>query len=186
MNHPTIESSPINFVLDEIRGCLKAGFHYAPVSLALSLPDICSALENEAGQGRFGDVGKRYKLWCKTYAEQKFRSVKAEDLWCLRGSVHHNAMLSEHPSNVRGRLLLMPGNTQQAVPNELVVEKCGTPPQDGLQISIPYFCDRMIDAAADWWGKKRDDPTVVKNLPNLVQYRPNGLAPFMVGMPVLA
>lgn len=186
MNHSSIESSPINFIWDEIRGCLNAGFHYAPVSLALSLPDICSALENEAGQGRFGDIGKRYTLWCKTYAEPKFGSVTAEDLWCLRGGVHHNAMLSEHPSNKRGRLLLMPANSQKFALNELEILNTGTPPQDGLQIFIPYFCDQMIAATADWWSKKCFDPVVLKNLPSLVQHRPNGLAPFMVGVPVLA
>lgn len=186
MNHPSIESSPINFIIDEILGCLNAGFHYAPVSLALSLPDICSALEREVGQGRFGDIGKRYRAWCKTYAEQKFHSVKAEDLWCLRGGVHHNAMLSEHPSNKRGRILLMPANSQKFSVNEIEVLDTGTPPQGGLQIFIPYFCNQMIEAAADWWSKKGSDPIVVNSLPSLVRYRPNGLAPFMVGMPVLA
>lgn len=186
LNHPAIERSPLGFILDEILGCLNAGFHYAPVSVTLSLPDICSALEVEPGQDRFGKVGERYRRWCEVYAEPKFSSVKAIDLWCLRGGIHHNAMLSGHPSNKRGRLLLMPANSQSTGPNELEVSNCGTPPQDGLQIFIPYFCHQMIEAATDWWGQNHDDGIVRQNLPNLVQYRPRGLAPFMVGAPVLA
>ena len=170
----------------EIRAALDAGLYYAAVSMTLSVPDICSALETNAGHSRFGKIEPRYKAWCKQYMEPRFGSFDADDCWALRGGVIHNAMLSKHPKNTRGRLLLMPPNDSQNIVHELVVRNCGDPPESGLQLYIPQFCEMMIEVATEWYEAEADNPIVQQNLPDLVRYRPEGMAPYMVGLPVIA
>lgn len=169
-----------------MRAALAANLSYAAVSIALSLPDICSALETEFGHSRFGKIERRYKAWCQQYLEPKFGSLNADDCWTLRGGIVHNAMLSKHPKNKRGRLLLMPPNAQQLIIHETVVQNCGDPPQSGLQIYVPHFCEMMMEAAAEWYEATADNPVVQENLPDLVRYRPEGMAPFTVGLPVIS
>lgn len=154
--------------------------------MTLSLPDICSALETEEKDQARYRIEKRYKAWFEKYAAPKFGTFDANDCWALRGGVVHNAILSKHPKNVRGRLLLMPPNSSGMVVDEMVVQDTGEPPQDALQIFIPAFCDRVAAAVREWWEANKNNPIVQKNLPDLVRFRPQGLAPFMVGFPVIA
>lgn len=179
-----LAESPFKFLLDEIRGTLNAGFFFAPVSLALSLPDICSAMETDIANSPL-DTCKRYQEWCEEYAQSKFREVKSLDIWALRCGVVHNAMLSKGKKNSRGRIIFMPPNKALKL-KEMLIKNCGNPPENGLQISIPFFVDQLIDAAADWWFQKQFDPMVIGNLPHLVRYRLDGFAPFIGGVPVIA
>src|SRR5918993_4353284 len=80
---PRIETSPLNYIMAEIRAALDAGLYYAAVSMTLSVPDICSALETNAGHSRFGKIEPRYKAWCKQYMEPRFGSFDADDCWAL-------------------------------------------------------------------------------------------------------
>jgi hypothetical protein len=48
------------------------------------------------------------------------------------------------------------------------------------------FCRDLITATRAWFATKKDDPFVQLNLPGLVHYRPEGLAPFFVGIPIIA
>ena len=181
-----IEASPLHYILKEIQSALEAELYYAAVSISLSLPDICSALEIQYGHSRFSKVERRYTAWCNQYLESKFSSLKAADIWALRGGLIHNAMLSKHPKNERGRILLMPPNPQQIVIHEMEVCDGAPEGEHGVQVYLPFFCENMIAAVTEWWEAKRQDPLVQRNLPDLVRYRPDGLAPFMVGLPVIA
>jgi len=55
-----------------------------------------------------------------------------------------------------------------------------------LQVDLIYFCTTIMEAARAWAISKADDPYVQRNLPNLVRYRPEGLPPFSVGVPIIA
>jgi len=40
------------------------------------------------------------------------------------------------------------------------------------------FCKDVIDGVEEWFALKKTDKNVQRNLANLVQFHPNGLAPF--------
>lgn len=78
---------------DAGRHCFAAGIEYAGLFIALSLPDICAALENQT-EGR-----RRYIEWYRRWAEPSFRTVvagtprllfSAEDCYGLRCSILHS------------------------------------------------------------------------------------------------
>lgn len=91
-------TSELDYILSEIEKALKAGLSYAAVSVALSIPDVCSALETDVGHSRFKDVGKRYRAWCQKYLEPRFERLKAMDCWALRGGCRAQRHAVEAPA----------------------------------------------------------------------------------------
>jgi hypothetical protein len=55
-----------------------------------------------------------------------------------------------------------------------------------LHLDVVQFCRSIIAAAREWSTGRADDQFVQRNLPLLVRYRPDGLPPFSVGIPVIA
>jgi hypothetical protein len=57
---------------------------------------------------------------------------------------------------------------------------------DALNLDVVTFCHDMIRAVERWYTAKQANPNVVANMPRLVQFHANGLAPYLVGAPLIA
>jgi hypothetical protein len=55
-----------------------------------------------------------------------------------------------------------------------------------LMTNAEAFCRTIVDGAKVWAVSKSSDPIVRQNLPLLIRYRPEGLPPFIVGLPIVA
>jgi len=56
---------------------------------------------------------------------------------------------------------------------------------NALNLDIPMFCEDMIDGVEAWFALKKTDENVQRNLANLVQLHPNGLSPYLPGVPAV-
>ncbi len=57
---------------------------------------------------------------------------------------------------------------------------------DALNLDAVRFCSDIIQSVRDWYKANEDSAHVRANIPHLVQFRPNGLAPYMIGMPLIS
>lgn len=57
---------------------------------------------------------------------------------------------------------------------------------DALVFDAGRFCSEIIEVASGWWTASAAAPNVAKNADSLLQSRPGGLSPYIVGMPVIA
>jgi len=65
--------------------------------------------------------------------------------------------------------------------------RCGVVHQgDAYVYSVEHFCKEVIVAVRTWFAAKQNDANVIANMPRLVRVHPNGLAPYIVGEPVIA
>lgn len=170
--------SPIEQLLVEIENALKARFYFLALVLAVALPDICAALESESGE----TSSVQYKRWYNDNVASRIPGLTNVDAYSLRCGVIHQGKFG-HPKMQFDRLLFfLPGPVVGlAVSTHLN--------HDGTysgSISVVEFCKYFIQAVRDWYKAKHNDPNVRENLPRLVQYRPNGLAPYIVGQAVIA
>jgi hypothetical protein len=55
-----------------------------------------------------------------------------------------------------------------------------------LVMGVADFCQNIVTAARSWIIASFQNENVQKNLPLLVRYRPQGLPPFAIGVPVIA
>jgi hypothetical protein len=56
---------------------------------------------------------------------------------------------------------------------------------DALMLDAVRFCMDVVEATNKWFSAEKNNPIVKKNLDGLVQYRPNGLAPYVAGLPII-
>lgn len=57
---------------------------------------------------------------------------------------------------------------------------------DALNIDVARFCEDVISGCEDWLAFVASDPTVQKNMASSMQRYPQGLAPYIMGIPVIA
>lgn len=164
-----LASQGIENVLQEIEGALNARLYYLAVAMALTLPDICAALESSDGV----TSPTRYKAWFDSYMAKNIPSMTATDCYSLRCGVVHQGRFG-HEKMRYGRAIFLLPNEQNIHFSDCMID-------DAFFYSADIFCHRIIKTARDWFEAKKADPNVQKNLPNLVQLRPDGLAPYVQG-----
>lgn len=171
----------------EMHKALEHELYYLALQMALSVPDICSALEARPDDERlrFRRIPDRYKDWCARYVEKRFRNFTKEDCWALRGGVIHTGMAFGHKASQYHRIIFTIPHPQRIHLEGNTFSGPGAP-KPVHQLEIPTFCNRVAEAAREWWEAKWRDPTVSANAPHLLRLRPNGLSPYIVGLPVIA
>lgn len=169
---------PLETTLREIESAIDAGLYYAALIVALTVPDICAALEDErAYSGR-----EEYKNWYRENLAGRFPYMSDDAAYSLRcGVVHKGNLRLKMKGGESPRVIFtLPGGVTV---HNMVIEKS----QIGkvLQFDLVQFCEDVIEAARAWYVRKVDDPIVQANLPDLLQLRPRGFGP-VVGLPVIA
>lgn len=164
----------MDIITREVKRAIEARLYYVAVVLTLTLPDICAALESENGE----TTGPKYKAWCERWLGPSYPMLNGEDLWTLRCGVLHQGRLG-HPKMSYSRVLFTVPNPQgNYFHNNLM--------NDALNLDLVTFCGDMLGAVSQWWDKNKDGKNVAANWPLLLQYRENGLAPYMTGTPLIA
>lgn len=173
--------SPLDLIFDEIMRAIDAELYYSAIAITLSVPDICAALECEPGKIWVNE--KKYVDWCDKNLASRFHFLTSTDVYRLRGGVLHQGSFFGHPKMRFNSVLFTLPNAQKNIFHDNFCEMDG---KKALNLDTPTFCNQIIAAARQWYEVNKEAPNVKANLPNLVRYRPNGLAPYMVGMPLIA
>ena len=161
-------------ILGEIERALAARLYYLAVAMALTVPDICAALESPNGE----TTGAQYKAWYNANLTDQYPNITGADCWSLRCGVLHQGRCG-HPNMQCGRILFtVPAGQNNVFHNNIL--------NDALNLDTVIFCSDAVRSARRWFAQKANDPAVLANLPNLVQFRPEGLAPYMVGISLIA
>jgi hypothetical protein len=169
----------VDIILKEIEGALKCGLYYLAVTSALTLPDICAALESPAGTTN----GQSYKAWYDTWLASKYPRIASEDMWVLRCAVVHEGTLGHSGMQYDRIVFVLPGS----LPLHCAVSfgNAGVE-ESALSVCADRFCRDMVDSVRQWYEAKQSDPSVIEHLPKLLQFRPSGVWPHFVGLPVIA
>lgn len=158
-------------IFDQIMGTLNAGFPYAAIALALSVPDICANLQTtkDASTGR---QKARYLQWYRTNLATNFPEITEDDFYSLRNGVVHTGTFGSSKQYAR----IVFG----------VANQFGSARVDDLLIyETKWFCETIVRAAATWYESAKSDANVVSNIGRLVRPRKDGLRPYVIGMPLI-
>jgi hypothetical protein len=172
---PMKSAGPLEPILDEAERAMAHELYYLAIMLSLTLPDICSALQEEDGR----TTREAYKRWFDINLGSKFETLSADDCYSLRcGVLHQGRMGLMRKGRQFGRVLFSVRDTSGLFDSNRL--------DDAVQFDTTTFCNVIAEAVREWFQAAQDDPIVVQNLPNLVKYRPQGLAPYMTGIPLIA
>ena len=165
--------SPLYPLLNEINQAARNGMPFLAVAMTLALPDICSSLASTDGR----TDRDQYKRWCKeNLAGDAFSFVTPDDLWSMRCGVLHTGRFGDMQHNVARVIFALPGSA--------TFTNCQV--NDAYIYSVVEFCQRVTEAVHRWMEANKSDATVQSRLPNLMQYREGGLAPYILGATVIA
>jgi hypothetical protein len=119
----------------------------------------------------------RYKAWYDAHMSAKFPNLTADDCFSLRCGVVHQGRFGLVGSQYGRVIFLLPSERRNiwidCVSNDAI-------------FSVEPFCREVMAAVRDWFATKENDPIVKANLPRLIRVRPTGLAPYIVGEPLIA
>lgn len=164
----------MEFLLKEIEQALNSGMYFMALQSTLSLPDICGALQSSNGIA----TKSNYISWYDTHAkESSSNSISGEDCYCFRCSCLHQGT-TQNPNSSYSRILFLVPNNQSIFHNNII--------NDALNIDINIFCSNIISAVRKWELGVKDDPNYMRNYANLIKVYPNGLPPYIIGIPVIS
>lgn len=160
--------------LEQIRIGLQANLYYLSLFAALAIPDICGAIVSENGIAS----PDKYKDWFNKYAARKYEGfLTAEDCYLFRCSLLHQGS-SQHPKSGYSRILFVePSATTNVFHCNIL--------NDALNIDVRIFCNDIIEGAKIWLQRYENTELYKRNYDKFMRRYPNGLAPYIVGVPVI-
>jgi hypothetical protein len=134
----------------------------------------------ESSDGR--TTGDRYKAWCRNWIPAGHYYLTEDDMYSMRCGVVHQGQLGIPGKPISRVLFTLRTAAGNVYHNNLMMIGSNA----ALNLDAVLFCSEMADAVRRWMAAKGSDPTVQANLPRLLRLHPNGLAPYIVGVPVIA
>jgi hypothetical protein len=160
-------------LLDQIRAVANAGLYYAALFPALSLPDICGALEAPNGVA----TPSRYAKWFDRNLGSQYEGfLSGKDCYLFRCSLLHQGRARPPGGRLSRILFLEPGPVFM---HKVVIN-------DALNIDVRTFCSDMTGAVEAWLPQASSQPHFAANLGKYVTRYPHGLRPYILGVPVFA
>jgi hypothetical protein len=172
----------MDLILTQITRGLERWFHYLAIVSALTLPDICAAMEAEDGWS----TKARYMAWWDAWMKAKYPYMTSEDAYGLRGGVVHQGKLTKPKAHLTfDRIAFTVLPAMRPSHNNISINSGGSN-ESVLQLDAGVFCHDVMNSVREWYAVKKDDPNVQAHLPLLLSFRPDGIAPHFVGKPVIA
>jgi hypothetical protein len=161
-------------VLAQIRQALGADLYYLALFTALTMPDICGAIDAEDGNAS----PRKYAEWFDKYVAPKYEGfLTGEDCYAFRCSLLHQGTLRSHKGQYSRLIFVEPSATTNVFHNNIL--------NDALNIDIRIFCNDIIAGAIQWLNEVEDTERFKTNFEKCVRRHPEGLSPYIVGVPVI-
>src|SRR3990167_10578362 len=122
--------------LEQIEAALNSNLYYVALFTALSIPDICGALESSDGFA----TDEKYKKWFDKHIAPKYNGfLTGEDCYYFRCSLLHQGS-SYHPKSSYSRIIFVePQATTNIFHNNIL--------NNALNIDVRIFCKDIIETA---------------------------------------
>jgi hypothetical protein len=158
-------------ILFQISEANKSGYYYVALFAALTIPDICGALESSDGKAS----KNRYIDWYDRNINPSL--AKGKDIYNFRCSLLHQGR-SIHPSSNFSRIIFIePGASTNIFHNCFV--------GDALLIDVQLFVIEILSATEHWLTLNENTEIFKTNFINFISRHPNGLLPYIAGRPVI-
>lgn len=168
------ESEHVQDIIQQVRAANGAGMYYVSLFSALALPDICAALESPNGEASKA----KFIAWFDAHVAPRYNGfLDGESCYYFRCSMLHQGS-THHPRGRYSRIIFLePGNSGMVFHNNIM--------NDALNIDVRIFCEDICAAVECWWPTASTQPAFQANIARFVTRHPNGLAPYIVGVPVI-
>ena len=180
-------------LLSQIEGSLEAGTYMLSLFASLTVPDIAGALSSADGEASGAKFAAWYEQWVRPrffetllasmplHARHHLKPMESpltgEACYRFRCSLLHQGS-SQHPKSQFSRIIFIePGATTNVVHYSTM--------NDALCIDLNLFCREVLAGARLWLQQAENDALYIRNYERYAHRHPTGLAPYIVGVPVI-
>ena len=158
-------------LLNDIETAVASGSWTLALIGTLALPDICAALEHKSGR----TDSERYQRWWERNLGPTYPLLDAQELWQLRNSMIHQGRSSGRRYE---RLVFVRAGSGMVLHNNVF--------NGALNLDLPTFCADVMNAVQRWRAALAGTDDYERHAEHLLRWHPDGLAPYVVGVPVLS
>lgn len=159
---------------DQVDAATNGGLYYIGLLGALAIPDLCGAMQADDGIA----TKPLYIGWFDDYVGAKYEGLlTGADCYDLRCGFLHQGRLHRAGSRYARVIFLEPGTSTNIFHKNVM--------DDVLNIDVRIFCNDMTEAARNWLRTAEDSDLYRQNIDNFLKRHPEGLAPYIVGVPVI-
>jgi hypothetical protein len=171
------EIPAIEAIVHDIELALKAKLYYLAIIVCLTIPDVCAALEAEDGR-----INRSlYLAWYAKHAKAQAGGVDPEECWSLRCGMTHQGKM-DIVRGIANRVVFTMSSTQYRFDGMTLK----SPTTSAYVFDAESWCLRWVGAVREWYKNAQHNPIVQRNMQDVMQVRPYGLAPFIVGQPIIS
>lgn len=179
-------------LVDQIEASTASRFYYISLFAALSVPDIAGALDSNDGLA----TGAKYAAWYEAWVRPRFQEqllaeipelrttmksaqspLTGEDCYRFRCSLLHQGS-SQHPKSAFERIIFIePGATTTVCHYNTL--------NNALNIDVNLFCLEVVAGTRLWLKTAQTNPQYLQNYQRFARRHPDGLSPYIGGVPVI-
>jgi hypothetical protein len=160
--------------LNQIHRVLDLNLYYIGLYICLGIPDICGAICSDNGEAK----GEKYKQWFDKYVGPKYSGfLTGEDCYFFRCSFLHQGS-SQHPKSTYSRVIFIEPPARNVFHCNVI--------NDALNLDVRIFCADIISGAESWLKEYEGTEIYERNYSKFMRRYPNGLHPYIVGVPVIS
>lgn len=163
----------MELLINELEFCLANKMFVISLNTALTIPDICSALQSENGCTK----GSKYANWVDKYLSPKYdKSITGEDVYKLRCASLHQGKFNHDFPKYEKIIFIIPSENyfhRLTINNSYALDVC-------------TFINDIIEGYKEWKKDNSLNENVAKNSIESFVFHPQGLSPYIVGVPLLA
>jgi hypothetical protein len=168
----------VRSLIEQLDRSLGSGLYYLTLFGTLAIPDIGGALDSDNGEAS----GAKYVQWYETWVRPRFmETVLASVPESARPHIRNIANPLSGDACYRFRCSMLHQGTG-ATTNVVHYGRMN----DALCIDLNLFCREMISGTVLWLKQVETTPRFIGNYERFVRRYPNGLAPYIVGVPVVS
>jgi len=161
--------------LAQVRKGLDANLYYLSLVSALTIPDICGAMDSENGEAK----PKKYIAWFDRYIPPEYRGLlDGKDCYDFRCSLLHQGSSHRKNSRYTRVLFVEPSATNIVLHLNIIF--------GALNIDVGIFCNDLVGGAEKWLDENENTDLYRKNYDRFMRRYPDGLRPYIVGVPVIS
>ena len=162
-------------LIDPVKKALDNNLYYLALLTALVLPDICGALSSEDGKAN----KKKYVNWFNRYVGNRYKGcLTGEDCYYFRCSFVHQGT-SQHPKSNYSRVLFVEPTATSNIFHCNILN-------GALNIDVRIFVMDILKGVEKCLDEIHDTEVFKKNYARFMKRYPNGLPPYIVGVPVIS
>jgi len=160
-------------LLNQIEKSIDNETYLLGLYVALALPDICGALESRNGRA----TGNRYKAWFNRWISHKYEGLlTGEQCYAYRCGILHQGR-SNHERLGYSRIIFIEPNPNMTLHRNIL--------NDTFNIDLKIFCSDVVSGVRAWLSEVSESKNFKNNYTHFMKRYENGLAPYIVGIPVI-